>query len=394
MVSHDASLTGAPKIALNLVRQLRNKTNAQLTTILHRGGPLHPEFAKVSNTLCLNAPREHHPKIHGTLRKFLRPIQKAGEDLICICNSVESRFVANSVYTRRIPILYLLHEFPTSYPAGEFSKIYQYSQKMVFPCEAVRDAAHDAIPIPEGQSVVHPQGLLDKDFGTRIPKPAARKQLRESLGLPEDAFVVLGCGTIDLRKGIDHFLAVARTHAALNEQNRPVYFCWLGDGPKHPHSAFHYVEIDLAKSQHQNVRFVGESNDVEPYFLGADSFLLTSRVDPFPCVIHEAMAAQLPIMVFDQSGGAVEAISNGAGLVLPYADYVETARTIDRLYDKPLLTQQLGSLAYQRVQEKYRFEDYADQIINLCESEFSIYLGRQSVTESFAVSPQPRRLAA
>lgn len=395
MVSHDASLTGAPRIALNLVKQLRSRTEAELTTILHHGGPLHPEFSKASPTLCLDAPREHHPSIHSALRKLIKPLQRSGRQVICICNSVESRFVANSIYTRNVPILYLLHEFPTSYPPGEYAKIYEYSRKMVFPCEAVRQAAHQALPIPDGQSVVCPQGLLDSDFGTRIPRPLARRRLRKSLGLPKDAFVVLGCGTVDLRKGIDHFLAVARTYAALDRRQRPVYFCWLGDGPRHPHSAYHYVELDLAKSRSDNVRMVGEFKNVEPYFMGADAFLLTSRVDPFPCVIHEAMAARLPIMVFDQSGGAVEAIDEGAGLVLPFADYVATANTIEQLVDQPQLTRQLGLLAHQRVREKYRFEDYADRIMDLCETEFGVQLGRlpaplPSVSPPFT---SPRRAA-
>lgn len=378
MVSHEASLTGAPKIALNLVRQFREKTNVELTTILHEGGPLQAEFEKVSDTVCLDVPREHHPKIHTTIRKMIKPWQKAGRDVVCICNSVESRFIANSLYTRGIPILFLLHEFPTSYEPGEFAKVYQYSQKMVFPCKAVHDAANELIAIPSGKSAIHPQGLLDDAFGTRIDKQDARVKLRKTLGLPADAFVVLGCGTIDLRKGIDHFLAISRIYESLNQGGRPVYFCWVGDGPRHKHSAYHYVDIDIAKSKQANIRMVGETSNVEPYFLGADSFLLTSRIDPFPCVVHEAMAAAMPVMVFDHSGGAVEAINDGAGLVLPFADYVAACRSIDRLHDNPQWARELGENARLRIRNDFRFKDYANGIIQLCEQEFGISLTKDS----------------
>lgn len=380
MVSHEASLTGAPKIALNLVRQLQAKTDVDLTTFLHNGGPLHPEFEAVSETICLDVPREHHPHIHNTVRKFLKPLQKAGKKVICICNSVESRFVANSINTRNVPILYLLHEYPTSYEQGEFAKIYNYSNLMVFPCHAVKNAAHRAVPLPEGKAEVCPQGLLDDQFGTRMVKSEARTKLRHSLGLPEDAFVVLGCGTIDLRKGIDHFLSVARTYETLNTSNRPVYFCWVGDGPRHPHSAYHYIDIDIHKSQQSNVRLVGEETDVEPFFLGADSFLLTSRVDPFPCVIHEAMAARLPIIVFDESGGATEAVGDDAGLIVPFGNYIETCQTIDRLIQDPNLARRIATRGFEKVHQQYRFADYADKIIDLCESELDCSMRRDEAT--------------
>lgn len=399
MVSHEASLTGAPKIALNLMREFRKKTLVELTTILHDGGPLHPEFDAVSPTICLDVPREHHPLIHKRVRDYLRPLEKAGQKVLCICNSAESRFVANSMFTRKIPIIYLLHEFPTSYVAGEFEKITRYSDHIVFPCQSVLDATREVVSVPPEQSSIHPQGLLDKDFGTRYEKKKAGIRLRKRLSLPEDSFIVLGCGTIDLRKGIDHFVNVARTHQKLNRQvkrhsNRPIHFVWLGDGPQHPHSAHHYVRLDIQKSSQTNVTFAGEVTNVEPFFSGADSFLLTSRVDPFPCVIHEAMAARLPIMLFNESGGASEAVGESAAIKIPFGDYSETARLIDRLENEPEYGQAFAQNGYERVHKEYRFEDYADKIINLCERQLDCQIRKQTISFSdFQNEPKTGQLA-
>jgi len=380
MVSHEASLTGAPKIALNLMRQFREKTSAELTTILHDGGPLHPEFDAVSPTICLDVPREHHPSIHSRVRELLRPLEKAGQKIICICNSAESRFVANSMFTRNIPILYLLHEFPTSYPVGEFEKITKYSDHIVFPCQSVLNATRQIVSVPQEQASIHPQGLLDKEFGTRYDTQKARIRLRTRLNLPDDAFIVLGCGTIDLRKGIDHFVSVARTHQTLGHSDRPVHFVWLGDGPRHPHSAHHYVSLDIDKSGQSNVTFAGEVTNVEPFFSGADSFLLTSRVDPFPCVIHEAMAARLPIMLFNESGGASEAVGETAAIKIPFGDYVETSRIIDRLETDPRFGEAFAKNGFERVHKEYRFDDYADKIINLCEGQLGCQIRHDTIS--------------
>lgn len=372
LVSHEASLTGAPKIALNLLRHLRAKTDVELTTILHNGGPLHPEFSAESPTYCMDVPREHDPKIHATVRKILRPLQKAGRKILCICNSAESRFVANSIFTRNIPILYLIHEYPTSYEPQEFEKIERYSNKMIFPCRSVLDSARRVVSISDQKAIIQPQGLLDDQFGTRITKEKARTQIRRTLGLPEDAFIVLGCGTVDLRKGVDHFVAAARTMESLNQSRRPIYFVWVGDGPRHVHSAFHYVEIDVEKSRQSNVRFVGQVENVEPFFVGSDSFLLTSRVDPFPCVIHEAMAAKLPIILFDQSGGAVEAVGEDVGKVVPFGNYVETVAAIHQICESPFLARSMAEKGIARVRRLFQFDHYSDQIIDLCETELGM----------------------
>lgn len=391
LVSHEASLTGAPKIALNLLRHIRRTSDVDLTAILHNGGPLHGEFEAECDTICLNVPREHHPTIHTQIRKLLKPLQRNGKKVVCLCNSVESRFIANSISTRQIPILYLLHEYPTSYQPAEFAKIYNYSKRLIFPCRSVRNAADRTVPLPDSGIHILPQGLLDDQFGTRMPRDLARKRLRRRLGIAADAFVVLGCGTVDLRKGIDHFMAVARTYEQLHGSDRPVYFCWVGDGPRHPHSAHHYVHLDIVKSNQTNVRMIGETTNVEPLFLGADSFLLTSRVDPFPCVIHEAMAARLPIIVFNESGGAVEAVGNGAGIVVPFANYAETCRSINRLLNDRQYANGIATQGFERVHQKYRFEDYAESVIDLIEQEIEqpIRQGRQGQ------SPKPdTRMAA
>ncbi len=129
------------------------------------------------------------------------------------------------------------------------------------------------------------------------------------------------------------------------------------------------MQLDLDKSSaRKNVHFIGERADVEPYFAGADTFLMTSRVDPFPCVIHEAMAAGLPIITFDNNGGAPEAIDNGAGFVVPFADYEKSSNIIQLLACQPDIANSMRERSLERVHTRYRFEDYAEKLIDLCES--------------------------
>ena len=367
-VSHEATRTGAPKIILNILRHFNANCDIQCETILHSGGHLAGAFANESVVDCMNIPRQASEELTKRVSKFITR-EKNNTPILAVCNSMESRFVAKTLADHGVPTVSLVHELPSSYSEEDYETIFNASQKVVFPVHFVRDAADNKTPLPEGKSVVLSQGLLDPNFGTNIDRQTAHPQIRKELGLPENSFIVLGCGTLDLRKGIDHYVQVARRTIEHTNPKVPVHFVWVGDGPRWTHSPYHYVNLDLEKSPARNhVHFIGERGNVEPYFVGADAFLMSSRVDPFPCVIHEAMATSLPVITFEGSGGAPEAISNGAGFIVPYADYDQTASVIQMLANQPDVALGIRQRSKERVSTRYRFEDYADKLVDLCES--------------------------
>lgn len=302
-VSHEATRTGAPKIILNILKHFHQTCDVQCESLLHSGGHLATEFENYSTVDCLNLPKTKNEDLRKRVAKFIGR-EKNNRPIAAICNSMESRFISHELHHLGIPTISLVHELPSSYSEEDYQNIFEISNKVVFPVHAVRDAADSKTPIPAGKSVVLSQGLLNPDFGQNISKERARTLIRRELGLPQDAFIVLGCGTLDLRKGIDHYAAIARKVTDTNNNGCPIHFVWVGEGHRWTHSPYHYVQLDLEKTSARNfVHFIGERADVEPYFAGADTFLMTSRVDPFPCVIHEAMAAGLPIITFDNNGG-------------------------------------------------------------------------------------------
>jgi glycosyltransferase involved in cell wall biosynthesis len=367
-ISHEATRTGAPMIALNIVREFHTRTIASCDSILHMGGHLAERFCQYGKVDCLNVPRQPGEELTKKVRRAVLR-SKTPVPALAICNSMESRFIAYELEKMGVPILFLIHELPSSYSLDDYQAVIRCARHVVFPAETVRAATAERVSIPLHKVSVLPQGLLNPEFGTRIQPDVARRQIRHELRIPHDSFVVLGCGTLDLRKGIDHFAAVARHALQRKSFGRPVHFVWVGEGPRWTHSPYHYVQLDLEKAGiHGHVHFVGERENVEPFFVASDVFLLTSRVDPFPCVIHEAMAAQLPIITFDESGGAVEALAEGAGIVVPYGDYTETVAMIRLLMEQPAIAQSLGRRSHERVHSKYQFGCYVDRLIDVSES--------------------------
>ncbi len=391
-VSHEATRTGAPKIILNILKHFAGNCDIQCETILNSGGHLAGEFEKYSTVDCLNVSRENHEELRKQIGKTLAR-EKKNRPILAICNSMESRFIAKELAALDIPVIMLVHELPSSYSEEDYQGVFETARKVVFPVNAVKEAAHDKTSIPIAKSTVLSQGLLDPTFGSGITRETAYSQIRKELHLPENSFVVLGCGTLDLRKGIDHYTNIARRVIRNNHTLTPVHFVWVGEGPRWTHSTYHYVQLDLEKSPARDyVHFIGERDNVEPYFVGADAFMMSSRVDPFPCVIHEAMAASLPVITFANSGGAAEAIDDGAGFIVPYADYDQAANVIGLLANQPEIASGVREKSKQRVFDRYRFEDYGDKLIDLAESVIRMQIRTPSTipsTISFPTTSTP-----
>jgi glycosyltransferase involved in cell wall biosynthesis len=382
-VSHEATRTGAPQIILNLLKHFRSTCDVACESILLNGGQLATAFSEHSMVDCFNLPPEPSEELTYRVKQVVLR-ERNNSPLLAICNSMESRFIAAELHRMGVPSVALIHELPSSYTEHDYRILFEVAEQIVFPCHAVSDRTNEKVSIPDGKTQVIPQGLLNPNFGSGIDRKKARQQIRSELGLPHNAAIVLGCGTLDLRKGCDHFVNVARQVLKNHRSTVPVHFVWIGGGPRWTHSLQHYLDLDLQKSSVQNfVHFIGERADVEPYFCGANAFLLTSRVDPFPCVVHEAMAAELPIIAFENSGGVGEAISNGAGLMVPYADYEQASHVLHLLIHHPSVGQSISAKALDRVHTRYRFEDYATKIVGLGESVIGQKLRYETATLPF-----------
>ena len=89
---------------------------------------------------------------------------------------------------------------------------------------------------------------------------------------------------------------------------------------------------------------------------------MTSRADPFPCVIHEAMAAEIPIIGFKDAGGFSEALAEGSGVLVEYADTHAAAQYILKWHKDPTEKRAIGARAKERVINKYRYLDYSIEV--------------------------------
>ena len=126
------------------------------------------------------------------------------------------------------------------------------------------------------------------------PNPALRSEGRKEFGIPQDAFVVLGVGQLEGRKGVEDFLDIA-------EACPDLLFFWAGGRPFGALTeGIRRLNARIKKSG-DHVRFPGlfTLDDMPKIYNLADLFLFPSYQENCPLAPLEAAAAGLPVIYRD-----------------------------------------------------------------------------------------------
>jgi glycosyltransferase involved in cell wall biosynthesis len=124
------------------------------------------------------------------------------------------------------------------------------------------------------------------------------------------------------------------------------------------------LDYELPRLELKNIIFTGQVSNPADYLNQISVFALTSREDPFPLVALEAAALSKPIICFNESGGMVEFVNNGAGIVVPYIDVKQMGDSIIQILESTELRNRFGHRAKELAYE-YEGEKPAKHIWNI-----------------------------
>jgi hypothetical protein len=168
---------------------------------------------------------------------------------------------------------------------------------------------------------VIPQGMYHKIEISQT----LRAERRKELGIRKGQRLIIGMGYADLRKGFDLFLQLWRL--VRSSSSSVTHFCWVGDIDPSLKDVMSTEIADAEKTR--TFHMAGYRKDVSAFLSAADAFTLTSREDPFPTVILEALYAGLPVVAFDHAGGIPDVLrDHPLGHVVPFADTVAMATAL------------------------------------------------------------------
>jgi UDP-glucose:(heptosyl)LPS alpha-1,3-glucosyltransferase len=215
----------------------------------------------------------------------------------------------------------------------------------------VQQDIHTRFAVPLERLPVIYNGVDLEQFHPRLR--LQRQPMREQLGLPSAALVLLYVGSGFARKG------VAAAIQGLAHSGRADVQLVIAGRDKH---APRYERLARQSGVAAQVHFLGPRQDVAALYGMADALILPTRYDPFPNVTLEAMASGLPVLTTLQCGAA-ELIEQGVhGYVCDAPDTQALARQIASLSIEQCA--RMGEAARQRV-APYPSERMAGQLLAL-----------------------------
>ncbi|MBK7937527.1 MAG: glycosyltransferase family 4 protein [Lewinellaceae bacterium] len=169
--------------------------------------------------------------------------------------------------------------------------------------------------VSEKKLVFSPYAVDNERFQGLIPKNAdEKKRLRQSLGLPENASIILYSGKYMAKKRpLDLLEAFARL------QIPDGHLVMVGEGELRPQ-----MEAFIRERRLNNVRLTGFVNqsEIPRYYAAADIFVMCSDADEtWGLSVNEAMNLGLPVIASDEVGCAQDLVRPGEnGFTYPVGD--------------------------------------------------------------------------
>ncbi len=364
LVCHEASRSGAPIVGLRLLEQLMPRAN--VISWLGKNGELTEDFVK-SSVATINTFGDRIDNLW-----LVRELKIRYELDVAILNSACTLPVVTGLYEEKVPTVALVHEY-ADYMGSDMLTMLLAANRIVFPSESVKLSADKLSQKPFGNSrnniTVRHQGRCFPPTGNKGNNYSVEDILFK-LGISEadeKPIIVLGCGWVQIRKGVEYFIETARLCKELTD--KPTKFIWVGGGYK-PDTDLGYsvwLKSQIVQSGlESDVIFFEETDDLDVFFELADVFFLSSRLDPFPNVALDAVNANVPIVVFEGGTGFAEFIQEfpKVGNVAPYLDCHAAAKSIMTFSDKQ--KQGRSTQIDKSIKERLSFASYADFVWDEC----------------------------
>ena len=362
LVAHDAHPHGAQSLILHMAKVLNEQFFFAVDMVVLGGGPFLEEYAHYATIHSLEG-----KKADGKEAKELAAALFARGIHGAICNTTVTGLFAKTLKEQGFQVVSLIHELTRVIRDNNLQPqvraIANHADHIVFPARQVQQGFESFLEKPLPTAVIRPQGLFRKNTLHSLPMREAKKRLREKLNLGKNEKVVLSIAFGDHRKGIDLFV---ETGLQVIRKMGNVSFVWVG----HFDAAMEGWVKKRVESSGFADHFIFPGMDFQPdlYYAGADLYALTSREDPFPNVVLEALSVATPVIAFDGVGGFTELLSRGAGTLVAPFDTNAYAQEIINLLEHPDIIQAQGNRGKEIVAREFSFRRYLFDLLDLAAS--------------------------
>ena len=373
MLNVSSDLYGSSKILKQTAIALKKKGH-QPIVLLSETGPLEDEFNKIgisTKIIRLGVLRRKYLSVGGLINR-IKVLFKAYQSIKKICREQKIELI----YTNTTPViiggiaskllgiknLWHIHEIlPINSKEQRFFGwlINWSSDKVIVVSAAVYENWSNKID--KRKLVLLHNGIDELEILDNSI------DLRNSLNLPTNKILVGMVGRVNLFKGQSYFIEIA---AAINAKPHDCHFVMVGDA----YPGYEYLYDQLAEQKKllgvdAIITDLGYRTDIPMIMNSLDIFVLPStKPDPFPTVILEAMSVQKPIVATRQ-GGACESVVHGlTGYLVPLENPVLVADHILTLAENDSLRKEMGKAGKERFKLLYSISQFETSIVDEVES--------------------------
>lgn len=180
--------------------------------------------------------------------------------------------------------------------------------------------------IPQERIFKYPFTSVKKeDIFTDSISETDKENIRSHLGMKEEK-IILSVGRFSYDKGYGKGFDLLLKLAEKLDEDKGIYI--VGDEP-----AEEFVKIKEER-QLKSVHFVGfkEKEQLVPYYLAADVFVLLTRGDVWGLVVNEAMANGLPVITTTKCVAGMELVKDGEnGYLVESGDYKQALAHVNEI---------------------------------------------------------------
>jgi len=347
LLGHDAHRHGAQMLLLNMAKTYRRQFGMEVVIVLKEGGPLVGEYKRVAQTHVLSKMGKN-----GLHRLLAR-----GHFTAAICNTSVTGDLIPQLRHAGLKIVSLVHEMPNLIKDYQLeSRIQSIANKahhVVFAAQTVQDGFEQFIDTCSATALIRPQGTY-----TPVHFDAqARKDIRSQLGIAAQHKIVVGVGYADLRKGFDLFMDAARR---LMRRDDCIHFVWVGALSA---DMQRWIQTDFSQREDQSrLHIIGFTDRIKDYYSAADCLFLSSREDPYPTVVLEAMNVGLPVIMHRATSG-FDSLMQTHGYVVDIGDSEQLDQAIGQALAETDESKRLARVEH--VELNCQFDDYCFSLLEL-----------------------------
>lgn len=294
-----------------------------------------------------------------SISKILRPawetrklINKYKPDVIYCNSSIAGAVGRLAAIGSKAKILYNAHSWAFNMRISKKKKLFYRIIERFFACFTGKiicvsnyektSALQNHICKPEKLQVI----LNGVDIAEIEQKIANSKLTRESLNIPENAYVVGMVGRISEQKAPDVFVKAARK---IKDAIPQAFFIIVGDGPDQNEIEKMISDLGLKDS----FLITGWTTQAIEYMALFDVAVLCSRWEGLPLVVPEYFAAKKPV-VGTKIDAVDDMIENDVNGIIVDIDKVSAlANSVSTLYSNEDLGKKFAEKAYQTVNKKF-----------------------------------------